>query len=120
VARFLDPARRDAVITLRIIDISIGGCALWLPDEAPPLATGTLLDPMRCELDEETRFTAAATLQHATSATAQVGGRHGGNVLRARGVRLGCQWRSLGGLAERALQRWIDQAQRRRRLLTVA
>jgi hypothetical protein len=35
------------------------------------------------------------------------------------GVRLGCEWQRLGGAAERTLQRWIDQAQKRRRMLSL-
>jgi hypothetical protein len=36
----------------------------------------------------------------------------------ARGVRLGCELLKLDGHAERSLQRYIDQTQKRRRLLT--
>jgi hypothetical protein len=32
---------------------------------------------------------------------------------------VGCEWRQLAGHAERVLQRWIDQAQKRRRLLAL-
>jgi hypothetical protein len=32
-------------------------------------------------------------------------------------VRIGCEWRALTGSAERVLQRWIDRAQQRQRLL---
>ena len=33
------------------------------------------------------------------------------------GLRIGCEWLRLAGDAERALQRYIDQTQKRRRLL---
>jgi len=113
VAQFRHPAQADLLLTLRIIDLSIGGCALWLPAGVPPPRVGAVLDEIRCQLDTETRFMAAATLRH-VSPPAHV---HGG--LRGGGLRLGFEWRPLGGPAERALQRWIDQAQRRRRLLTL-
>jgi c-di-GMP-binding flagellar brake protein YcgR len=113
VAQLRHPAQPDLVLTLRIIDLSIGGCALWLPAGVPPLRVGTLLDEVRCQLDSETRFTAAATLRHASAPA------HDHGEPRRGGMRLGCEWRPLGGPAERALQRWIDQAQRRRRLLTL-
>ena len=57
------------------------------------------------------RFHASVVLQHVSAIG--VGERSD------RGVRLGCEWQRLGGGAERTLQRWIDQAQKRRRLLSL-
>lgn len=109
LAQFRHPAQPESVLALRILDVSIGGCALWLPDGVPPLQAGTPLGEVHFELDAETRFVAAATLRHVS-----VLGR---GAAVGPGKRVGCQWRLLAGQAERALQRWIDQAQRRRRLL---
>jgi len=107
-ARLHHPAIPDMLLTLRLLDVSAGGCALWLPDDVPLLQAGTQLAAVHVELDAETRFTAGLVLQH-ISAIAP--GEHG--------VRLGCEWQSLGSGAERTLQRWIDLAQKRRRLLSL-
>lgn len=112
VARLRHPSMPEMTLVLRIVDISIGGCALWLPADVPPLQAGTRLGELHLELDAHTAFSTAVTLQHVTAPAADTGA--------ARGTRLGCEWQSLGGGAERALQRWIDQAQRRRRLHALA
>lgn len=109
------PAIPDMQLALRVLDVSIGGCALWLPTDVPPLQPGTRIGEMTVQLDAETRFTPAALLQHvSTTRTTESAGRS------ERGVRMGCEWQRLGGNAERTLQRWIDQAQKRRRLLTLS
>ncbi|MDE2501579.1 MAG: flagellar brake protein [Burkholderiales bacterium] len=108
VARFRHPALPDITLSLRMLDLSIGGCALWLPSDLPPLQPGTRLGEVQVELDFETRFAAPATLQHVTS----IG-------LGEHGVRLGCEWQGLTGAAERVLQRWIDRSQQRRRRLAL-
>ncbi|MBC7941843.1 MAG: flagellar brake protein [Chitinophagaceae bacterium] len=107
-AMFRHPSMPDMALALRVLDVSVGGCALWLPQDVPPLQAGTLLADVLVELDTETRFNAAFTLQHVTVPAAG-----------EAGVRLGCEWRPLSGGAERCLQRWIDQAQKRRRLLSL-
>jgi c-di-GMP-binding flagellar brake protein YcgR len=98
----------DMVMPLRVIDVSIGGCALVVPHDVPPLEPGTLITGVRVELDAETRFETGLQLQHVTSLMAG-----------PKAVRVGCEWRQLGGNAERALQRYIDQTQKRRRLLSL-
>ena len=61
---------------------------------------------MRIELDDDTRFGANVVLQHVSMLGHS-----------AMGVRLGCEWQKLPGASERALQRWIDQSQKRSRML---
>lgn len=100
------PSMPDMQLALRVLDVSIGGCALWLPADVPPLQAGTEIHDVALELDGDTRFGAALVLQHVSSSS-------------CNGVRLGCEWLRLGGAAQRALQRWIDCAQKRRRLLTL-
>jgi c-di-GMP-binding flagellar brake protein YcgR len=107
-ARLRHPSIPEMQLTLRVLDVSAGGCALWLPQDVPPLQAGTQLSEVVIELDDETRFPAALTLQHVTAGTST-----------EPGVRLGCAWRPLTPAADRALQRWIDQAQRRRRLFSL-
>lgn len=107
LARLRHPSIPEMRLALRVLDVSMGGCALWQPFDVPPLAVGTLLAEVEVTLDIETRFAAALRLQHVSAIGAG-----------AQGVRLGCEW-TLAGAAERMLQRYIDLAQKRRRLVTL-
>ena len=102
------PSMPDMRLSLRIVDLSVGGCALLLSDDIPLLQPGTQLAGVRIELDNDTAFDAALRLQH-------VSAMYGGGS----GQRLGCEFIDLGGQARRALQRFIDQTQQRRRLLSM-
>ncbi len=106
VARMRHPSMPEMALTLRVLDLSLGGCALWCPADVPALQAGTRLGEIVIELDATTRFVSPALLAHVSSL-----GQH------ERGVRIGCEWQNLSPAAERALQRWIDAAQRRRRLM---
>lgn len=107
-ARLRHPAIPDMELSLRLLDISVGGCALWLPGDVPMLEAGSRLGEVQIELDADTRFSSGLSVQHVS---ANGPGEHG--------VRLGCEWCALGGMAQRVLQRWIDMAQKRRRLLSL-
>ena len=122
LATFRHPGLPEMTLALRVLDVSIGGCALWLPGDVPPLQAGTRLGELRVELDAETRFSAPATLQHITSLGEGPNAGHGEGQNTSQngvhsGVRIGCEWLALPGSAERVLQRWIDRAQQRQRLL---
>lgn len=108
VARLRHPAMPDMKLTLRVLDLSIGGCALWFPRDLPPLEPGTRFNEVTIELDTATRFAVGLQIQHVTA-----------QGLSDKGHRLGCEWLSLPAPAERLLQRWIDQAQKRRRMLAL-
>jgi c-di-GMP-binding flagellar brake protein YcgR len=107
-ARLRHPAIPEMQLGLRVIDVSIGGCALALPADVPALEPGLTLSGVAIELDSDTRFKATLQIQHLSALA-------GGDGLR----RLGCEWRALDSDAQRALQRYIDQTQRRRRLLSL-
>ena len=107
-AHLRHPAMPDMRLALRVVDVSIGGCALLLPSDVPPLPLGSLVQGVMFELDGDTRFDASLRLQHVTS-IAQL----------SSGVRLGCEFQGLASVAERTLQRYIDQTQKRRRLLSL-
>ncbi|MCA3252284.1 MAG: flagellar brake protein [Pseudomonadota bacterium] len=109
VACLPHPMRPGAQMLLRVLDVSGGGCALWLPEAQPLLLPGSELPGTAITLDAETHFEATLLLQHLSV----LGGRRPG-----RGVRVGCGWR-LEPAAERSLQRWIDRAQKRRRLFVL-
>jgi flagellar brake protein len=107
-AQLRHPSMPDMRLALRIVDVSVGGCALVLPDDVPALQPGSRLAGVRIELDGDTGFDATLRLQH-------VSAMHGGG----QGVRLGCEFIELDGQAQRALQRYIDHTQQRRRLLAL-
>ncbi len=107
-AHLRHPALPDMALALRVLDVSIGGCALFLPHDVPPLQPGTHLGSVHFALDGETRFDTGLQLQHVTAIQSH-----------ARGVRLGCAWRTLGVATERVLQRYIDRTQKQRRLLSL-
>lgn len=107
-AQLRHPAIPDMLLTLRILDVSIGGCALLLPPEVPPLPVGATLHGVTLTLDSFTRFEATLRLQHATSLMGD-----------SAGLRLGCELLRMPAEHERLLQRFIDQTQRRRRLLSL-
>ncbi len=105
-ARFRHPSMPDMRLALRIVDISVGGCALLLPPDVPELQPGSLLSAVQVAVDGDTAFDATLRLMHVS---ATPGGGHG--------TRLGCEFVGLDAAAQRALQRCIDQTQQRRRLL---
>lgn len=107
-AHLRHPAIPDMLLALRVIDVSIGGCALLLPSDVPALEPGLTLHGVLLELDAETRFKATVQIQHLSSLAGA-----------DEQLRLGCEWRSLDTESQRALQRYIDQTQKRRRLLSL-
>lgn len=107
-ARFLHPDMPDVELCLRVVDVSIGGCGLFLPDEQPTMNQGTVLGEVRIELDDDTRIEVALRLQHSTII-------HDG----ARGARLGFEFVRVGGDTLRTLQRYIDLTQKRGKLMAL-
>ena len=102
------PSIPDMQLGLRVLDVSIGGCALMLPADVPPLNAGLEIRGVRIELDPDTRFDADLLLHHVTRIQTP-----------SRGARLGCEFMHVQPQAQRALQRYIDQTQKRRRLLSL-
>lgn len=108
VARLRHPSMPEMVLELRVLDVSIGGCALQVPADVPPLQPGTLLSSVVVSLDPDTTFETAVQMQHVSAIEPD-----------QRGVRMGCAWDRLSPSAERKLQLYIDQTQKRRRLLSL-
>jgi c-di-GMP-binding flagellar brake protein YcgR len=106
-AQLRHPSLPEMMLSLRVLDISLGGCALALPADVPPLEAGITLARVRIELDADTHIDTALTVQH-------VSGGFGNN---SGALRLGCAFGSLDGAAQRTLQRFIDVTQRRQRML---
>ena len=93
-------------LALRVVDVSIGGCALFLPDDVPAMQLGGVMNRVEITLDDDTWFHVDLRLQHVTSLNAE-----------SRGVRLGCEFVNPDPGALRGLQRYIDQTQKRTRLM---
>ena len=108
VARLRHPGQQDSEVALRVIDLSIGGCALFLPSDVPALTAGVTLGGVRMELDEDTRLDVNLRLQHVTSINNE-----------NRGVRLGCEFVRPNGDTLRTLQRFIDLTQKRGKLMAL-
>jgi flagellar brake protein len=103
VAHLRHPGPGGDKLTLRVLDVSVGGCSLQLPAETPPIAPGTLIDNVRLELDADTLLVVPMMVEHVS-----------GGLGATPGVsRLGCSFARLDGPAQRALQRYIDLTQRR-------
>ena len=101
-------AAAEREFALRVLDVSIGGCALFLPNDEPPLPPGAVLERVRIDLDADTRFFVDLRLHHVTSINAD-----------AKGVRLGCEFVRADGNVQRTLQRFIDLTQKRGKLLAL-
>ena len=109
VARLRHPDMPEIECALRIIDLSIGGCGVFLPEDVPAMNPGTLIQGVRMELDADTRLDVSMRLQHITAINAE-----------ARGVRLGFEFVRAGGDALRILQRFIDLTQKRGKLMALS
>jgi c-di-GMP-binding flagellar brake protein YcgR len=103
------PSMPEMTLSLRVLDVSVGGCALAVPADVPAIGPGVRIAKVKLELDADTRFETDLTVQHVS----------GGFAATAPGTRLGCAFGTLDGSAQRTLQRFIDLTQRRQRLLTL-
>jgi c-di-GMP-binding flagellar brake protein YcgR len=107
-AVFRHPALPDVTMELRVLDVAAGGCALLLPPDLPAVAPGSALNGVRIILDQDTEFRTGLSVHHITAIQPD-----------ATGVRLGCSFGKLAPEASRALQRYIDNTQKRRRMLAL-
>jgi flagellar brake protein len=107
-ARLRHPSIPEMRLALRVMDVSIGGCALFVPDDVPTLEPGLVLHGVQVELDADTRLSTSMQILHLGSINSH-----------ANGLRAGCEWRAFDRESERVLQRYIDQTQKRRRLLSL-
>ena len=103
VVRFRVGPATDPV-ELRVIDVSVTGVALLMPDGEAQLDAGSHVIAVDVELDADTYFTANLRVMHVSPLKPDL-----------PGLRLGCEMEGLSGPAVRSLQRFIDQTQKRRR-----
>ncbi|MEO7336753.1 MAG: flagellar regulator YcgR PilZN domain-containing protein [Caldimonas sp.] len=108
VARVRHTDIAEMQLALRVLDLSIGGCALLLPNDVPPMQVGGVMNQVLIELDPDTHFRVDLRLQNVTSLSQE-----------AAGVRLGCEFERADAGALRALQRYIDLTQKRGKLLSL-
>ncbi len=109
VARLRHPSLPDMRLALRIVDISVGGCALILPADMPVLPAGLEMGGVVLDLDTDTVLDVSLRIQHVTSVQGPTG----------TSLRLGCELLRLDTGTLRTLQHYIDQTQKRRRLLSL-
>ena len=108
VARLRHAAIFDMQLALRVLDVSIGGCALLLPEDVPPMQPGVQMNQVQIDLDADTRLHVNLRLQHVTMINPD-----------SKGVRLGCEFVNASGDTLRILQRFIDLTQKRRKLMAL-
>lgn len=107
-AHFRHPAIPEITLELRVLDLSVGGCALFMPADLPMVEPGIEINDCTIELDAGTLLRGTLLVHHVTSIQPE-----------ARGVRLGCELLNLQPEATRLLQRYIDQTQKRRRMMSL-
>ncbi len=108
VARLRHPDMPEMEFALRIIDVSMGGAALFLPNDVPLMNAGTLINDVRLEFDTDTQLEVSMRLKHVTPIKAETGG-----------VRLGFEFVRIGGDAVRTLQRFVDLTQKRAKMMAL-
>ena len=96
--------QQQGELRLRILDLSMGGLALLMPPELSPWPTGIILTAVQIELDRDTRFQASLRVQHV-------------HMRSDSGTPVGLAFAPLERPAAQELQLYIDQAQKRQRLL---
>lgn len=109
LARLRHPMLPDMRLALRILDVSIGGCALFLPDNVPPLSPGVQLNDVVLELTPEIKLQTNLRLLHISVINQY-----------AKGSKLGCEMVNPARDSLRGLQAFIDQTQKRRRLMVLS
>ena len=108
VARMRHPDMPEMEFALRIIDVSMGGAGIFLPNDVPLMNAGTLISDVRLEFDADTQLEVSMRLKHVTPIKAETGG-----------VRLGFEFVRIGGDAVRTLQRFIDLTQKRAKMMAL-
>ena len=106
-AHFVHPHHPDTQLSLRVLDVSLGGVALFLPEDMPAIADGTRIPSCSLRLEDDTWLDVSIVMRHATPIHPET-----------RGARLGCEFVN-AGQAERDLQIYINQTQKRQLALAV-
>ena len=103
------PGAKYADLQLRVVDVSLGGCALLLPQALPAIQETGLLLGVSIALDGDTAFCVDLRVRNLTPID-------GNNA----GTRLGCEFVNPQGDVQRLLQRYLFDTERRRCASTLA
>ena len=103
-ARFVHPDIPDMPLELSVLDLSLGGCALLLPDDVPVPQRGALLRQVEFDLDDDADFQVDLRVQNVSPRSAA-----------APGMRMGCEFVNARSGALCALQRFVHDVEKRRR-----
>lgn len=93
---------------LRVLDISMDGCALLKPADAAPLAPGDTLSDVSITLAAGITIDGGLRVQHVTP-----------GPIGLHGWRVGCEWQMLDADNSARLQQWISGGRRRRQLVSL-
>lgn len=104
-ATFRHPAMPDMKVSLRVLDISLSGVALFLPENIPAIEAGVQINDCLLHLDADTELEASLLIHYRTALHPD-----------SRGARLGCEFVRMNG-QDRDLQNYINQTQKRRIVL---
>ena len=105
--RMRHPDKPEQILSCPIIDLSLGGCGFRLADGIVGFEVGRSIQSARVELSAETRFVIGLEIRRN-----EPDEKHGGQAI-------GCAWLRLDASAERQLQLYIDNLQKKRRLMTM-
>ncbi|MDQ2779015.1 MAG: flagellar brake protein [Pseudomonadota bacterium] len=108
VARLPQMQGDGSLLPVRVLDISLDGCALLKPASTAPLAPGDALPGVTLELGEGIVIEADLRVQHVTPGPV---GLHG--------WRVGCEWQALDEANATRLAQWITGGRWRRQLVSL-
>lgn len=103
----LVPLRRNSVLTCQVVDIGLGGVALSAPEDAPELIAGKTYDRCQIHLHEAGDLEVSVRVHHASVSER-------GSKYSVR--RYGCEFVGLRSPQETAIQRYVLQLERERRI----
>lgn len=108
VAHMRHPALPDMQLDLRVLDISLGGVALFLPHNVPMVSPGVKIGQCFLDLDSDTRLEIGLVIHHVSVINPE-----------SQGARLGCELINMNNATERALQQYVNQTEKRRLALAM-
>jgi c-di-GMP-binding flagellar brake protein YcgR len=111
-AHMRHPEARDRPLELRVLDLSMGGCALLAPGGTPTLVAGMSLPGVHIDLDGQSTVRGTLLLRHVAPLDDS---NADGLPVKPGSVRVGCELLDMSPECCRVLQRFIDQTQQRRR-----
>ncbi len=109
MAHMRHPALPDMKLDLRVLDISLGGVALFLPHNVPMVSPGVKIGQCFLDLDSDTRLEIGLIIHHVSVINPE-----------SQGARLGCELINVNGATERALQQYVNQTEKRRLALAMS